>query len=131
MSSNMKNSISASDLSEALSSLSLSDNNSETSEDTMMTDNTAEFNDRTSEVRDMRLANAIICLDEDIPEDLDDSIKELLHKHTSDTNANALGPMSFLVSEHYLAFKAQRDAKKANEKKLPRSKGRFARSTPP
>ncbi|CZS91217.1 uncharacterized protein RAG0_01944 [Rhynchosporium agropyri] len=120
MSSNMDNEISASALSEALSKLALSDNDSETSETTtMITDDTTEFNDRTAEIRDARLANAILCLDEDIPEDLDDSIKDLLQKHTTDTTS--LGSMSFLVSEHYLDFKVQREAKKATEKKLPRS----------
>ncbi|KAL5320691.1 hypothetical protein ACEPPN_011501 [Leptodophora sp. 'Broadleaf-Isolate-01'] len=131
MSSNMQNTLSASALSEALSKLVLSDNNSEISEDTKMSDDTtSDFNDRTAEVRDARLANAILCLDEDIPENLDNSIKELLQKHASNTNASALGPMSFLVSEHYLEFKAQQAAKKATEKKLPRSKGRSVRQQP-
>lgn len=96
----------------------------------MSDDTTSDFNDRTAEVRDARLANAILCLDEDIPENLDNSIKELLQKHASNTNASALGPMSFLVSEHYLEFKAQQAAKKATEKKLPRSKGRSVRQQP-
>ncbi|KAG4440454.1 hypothetical protein IFR05_004048 [Cadophora sp. M221] len=141
MPSNMDNTLSASALSEALSKLALSENNSEISEDTTMTEDTtsdfsdttmteditSNFNDRTAEVRDARMANAILCLDEDIPENLDDSIKELLQKHASNTNASALGPMSFMVSEHYLEFNAQQAAKKATEKKLPRSKGRSVR----
>ena len=128
MSSNMENTISAYALSEALSKLALSDNMYQISENPSTSSNdTADFNDRSADVRDARLANAILCLDEDIPEGIDKSVKELIQKHASNINASALGPMSFLVSEHYLDFKAAQAAKKATEKKLPRSKGGHAR----
>ncbi|KAK0126166.1 hypothetical protein ONS95_007784 [Cadophora gregata] len=130
MSSTMKTTLSASALIEALSKLALSDNISETSDDHSTSSNdTSDFNDRSIDVRDARLANAILCLDEDIPEGLDSSVKDLLQKHASSTNASALGPMSFLVSDHYLEFKAAQAAKKATEKKLPRSKGSTARKS--
>ncbi len=129
MSSNMEDTLSAYALSEALSKLALSENMSEISEDPSTSSNdTADFHDRSANVRDARLANAILCLDEDIPEGIDESVKELIQKHASNTNASALGPMSFLVSEHYLEFKAAQAAKKATEKKLPRSKDRHARN---
>ncbi|PVH88470.1 hypothetical protein DL98DRAFT_628500, partial [Cadophora sp. DSE1049] len=130
MSSTMENILSASALSETLSKLALSDNTSEISENhSTSSDDAADFSDRSADVRDARLANAILCLDEDIPEGLDNSVKELLEKHASSTNASALGPMSFLVSKHYLEFKVVQAAKKATEKKLPRSKGGYARKS--
>lgn len=127
----MENTISASVLSEALANLALSGKISETTDTTMtdLTDEISEFNDRTAEVRDARLAHAILCVDKDIPENLDDSIKEHLQKHTSIDDASSLGPMSFLVSEHYMEFKELQAAKKATEKNLPRSKGRSALSS--
>jgi hypothetical protein len=64
----------------------------------------------------------IAFIQEDIPEDVDDSIKTLLQLSTSKLSA-----MEFLVDEDYLDYKAGIAAKKATEKKLPRSKGRSAR----
>ncbi len=80
---------------------------------------------RNAETRDARIANSLLSLDEDIPEHIDESIKELLKAHSN--RIDALGCMKVIVSEDYLAYKQRIAARKAVEKKLPRSKGgRFA-----
>lgn len=119
MSATMETTFSAAELTAALSNLTLSDNRSESSDCTNY--EIADFNDRSPETRDARLATLILALDEDIPENVDDSIKELIQKHTSATAG------AFIVSEHYLEYKQQMAAKKATEKELPRSKGRSPR----
>jgi hypothetical protein len=80
-----------------------------------------DFHDRSLEARDARLANSILSLDEDIPQDIDDSIKELLKSYTD----IAIGPpKKILLDQHYWEYKQQIAAKRAGEKKLPKSKGR-------
>ncbi|KUJ22572.1 uncharacterized protein LY89DRAFT_762900 [Mollisia scopiformis] len=90
--------------------------------DSITTISSDDFNDRSMDIRDARLANSILSLDEDIPEHIDASIKELLTTHNNTTGA--LGYMEFIVTEEYLEYKHSIAAKKATEKKLPRSKGR-------
>ncbi|KAE8447446.1 hypothetical protein EG329_010719 [Mollisiaceae sp. DMI_Dod_QoI] len=80
-----------------------------------------DFNYRTPEIRDSRMANSLLSLDEDIPQHVDESIKQLLTAHAN--TMNALGPMEFIVSEDYLEYKQRIAARKATEKKLPRSRG--------
>jgi len=77
--------------------------------------------ERSIETRNARLASSILSLDEDIPDDIDDSIKALVKPYLS-SNPSALGAMEFLVDEDYLEYKANIAAKKASEKKLPKSK---------
>ena len=81
------------------------------------------FNDRSMEIRNARLANALDSLDEDLPENVDDSIKNLLRNYT-DSKPSALSPMKFIVNDKYLDYKSNLAAKRALEKKLPKSKGR-------
>lgn len=81
------------------------------------------FNDRSMEARDARLANALYSLDEDLPQNIDDSIKNFLMAHLNST-PSGLGRMEFLVDENYLEYKSNLATKRALEKKLPRSKGR-------
>jgi hypothetical protein len=74
-----------------------------------------DFNNRSLEARDARLANAILSLDEDIPEDIDDSIKQLLKNHVAITTSSEF-------DDHYLEYKQQMATKRIAEKKLPTSK---------
>lgn len=102
--------------SSSVSDLIITDNSSITSFDVVP------FNDRSIEIRDVRLANALDSLDEDIPQDVDDSIEDLIKRHTN-PQPTALGQMAFLVDEDYLEYKNNLAAKRASEKKLPKSKG--------
>lgn len=102
--------------------ITIDDNDSATTSTTSTTiSSVPDFNDRRLEVRDLRLANAILSLDEDIPENIDESIRGLLT--ASSVPNGALAHMEYLTSEHYQEYKQQLAAKKATEKKLPRSKG--------
>jgi hypothetical protein len=74
-----------------------------------------DFNNRSREARDARLANSILSLDEDIPEDIDDSIKQLLKNHVAITT-------SLEFDDHYLEYKQQVATKRIAEKKLLTSK---------
>jgi hypothetical protein len=74
-----------------------------------------DFNNRSPEARDARVANSILSLDEDIPEDIDDSIKQLLKNHIAITT-------SLEFDDHYLEYKQQMATKRITEKKLPTSK---------
>jgi len=74
-----------------------------------------DFNNRSPEARDARVANSLLSLDEDIPEDLDDSIKQLLKYHNAITT-------SLEHDDHYLEYKQQMATKRIAEKKLPISK---------
>jgi hypothetical protein len=55
----------------------------------------------------------------EIPESMDNSIKQLLEENTSAT----AGPLDYPGSQHYHKYKQQLAVKYFSEKKLPRSKG--------
>jgi hypothetical protein len=86
--------------------------------------NLIDFNNRSPEARDARLANSIFSLDEDIPQDIDNSIKEILKNHTERIIVSSL---DFLDDKNYLEYKQQMAAKRIAEKNLPKSKGRSIR----
>ena len=75
------------------------------------------FNDRSPETRDARMANSILALDEDIPMDVDDSIKTLLYNNTDTTSSTM----------DYLDYKETMAEKKATTPALPKSKAHQAR----
>jgi hypothetical protein len=100
------------------SSGSISSTSDVTSASSLSSSNFIDFSNRRAEARDARLANSILSLDEDIPEDIDDSIKTLLKNHITTT---------MKVDDHYLEYKQQMATKRYNEKKLPTSKARSAR----
>lgn len=79
-------------------------------------------NNRSPEARNARLANLILSLDEDIPQDVDDSIKILLKNHTN---------TAIKFGDHYLEYKQQMATKRFTEKKLPISKSRSTRQKSP
>jgi hypothetical protein len=84
-----------------------------------------DFNNRSPEARDARVASSILSLDEDIPEDIDDSIKQLLKNHVALTT-------SLEFDDHYLEYKQQMATKRIAEKKLPTSKtGSIRQISPP
>lgn len=108
------------ELTNALNQLPL-DNESDNDTNSVTTSSTT--SDRSLETRNARLASALLSLDEDIPTDADDSIKDLIKAHTP-----TFSPM---FDENYQDYKAGLAAKRASEKKLPRSKGRRAGPTTP
>jgi hypothetical protein len=119
------NEASSSPSSESNDSSYFSDSNSTTSEtSSTSSQDSTDFHIRTLEIRNARLATSLLSLDEDIPRDLDDSIKQLLEKNTRATAS----PLEYRGSQHYLEYKQQLAAKHASEKKLPRSKGPKAQS---
>jgi hypothetical protein len=81
------------------------------------------FNDRSMETRDARLASALYSLDEDLPQDIDESIKILLRVHANST-PSAFGHVEFLADDNYLEYKSTLAAKRALEKELPKCKSR-------
>ncbi|KAI6715515.1 hypothetical protein JHW43_002013 [Diplocarpon mali] len=95
-------------LTAALENLTLADDASVGSDTTSSVND--DFNDRSADVRDSRLASAILALDEDIPESVDDSIKALIQHHTAATTV-------YLSSEGHLS----KDVRRAPAKQLPRS----------
>ena len=81
------------------------------------------FNDRSVETRNARLAHALDSLDEDLPQHVDETIKDLLKYHIN-SMPTALGNKEFLVDENYVEYKNNLAAKRSLEKRLPKSKGR-------
>jgi hypothetical protein len=81
-----------------------------------------DFNDRSPEARDARLANLLLSLDEDIPEDVDDTVKTLIKNQITTT-------MKF--GDHYLEYKQQMATKRLTEKKLPTSAARSSHQKSP
>jgi hypothetical protein len=81
-----------------------------------------DFNDRSPEARDARLANLLLSLDEDIPEEVDDTIKTLIKNQTTTT-------MKF--GDHFLEYKQQMATKRLTEKRLPTSAARSSHQKSP
>jgi hypothetical protein len=104
------------------SSDSMSSTSGVTSASSLSSSNFIDFNSRSPEARDARLANSILSLDDDIPEYIDDSIKTLLKIHIT---------AIMKTDDHYLEYKQQMAAKRYNEKKFPTSKARSARQKSP
>lgn len=84
--------------------------------------NLNDFNDRSPNARDARLANSILSLDEDIPQDVDYGIKRLLKSHIT---------TAMELEDHYLEFKQHMAIINSTDKNLPRSKARSARQSSP
>ncbi|TVY83987.1 hypothetical protein LSUE1_G001336, partial [Lachnellula suecica] len=86
------------------------------------------FNDRSPETRNARMASALLALDEDVPMDVDDSIKDLLETN-NDSTPSALGPtMDWIVSDNYLDLQEAMAEKKAATPKLPKSRAHQTRA---
>jgi hypothetical protein len=81
-----------------------------------------DFNDRSSEARNARLANAILALDEEIPMDIDESIQTLIDIH-------ALNPKDIetFTTAALVTTRTQNAVRRASRPRLPISKQGLAR----
>ncbi|TVY86619.1 hypothetical protein LAWI1_G007016 [Lachnellula willkommii] len=84
------------------------------------------FNDRSLRTRDARMANAILALDEDVPMDVDASIKALWENNHGTTSST----MDYLTDDNYLDYKELAAEKKAATPALPKSKAHQAHRAP-
>lgn len=84
------------------------------------------FIDRSLKTRNARMANAILALDEDVPMDVDDSIKTLFENHKGTKSSS----IDYLTDDNYLDYKELAAAKKAATPALPKSKRHQAYQAP-
>jgi hypothetical protein len=74
-------------------------------------------NDRSTATRKARFANALLCLDEVVPEDIDESIKAIVRSHTDPT---AMAEQ-FLCGDSF-EYKNSMAVKRGSQRKLARSR---------